>query len=452
MRKALTLCTTLLLSFAIMSAQDTSIETFNAIRLENSSDPGATVTLSAPTGVTPYSITLPANKPSGTRRYGLSLSSSNTGLSWYATPYGTAGQLPFFESSEELTGSPNMTWDNTAKTLTLQSDTTTPMLKLFKNIDATKGDTILKIDAKYKSTGGTKIDVGLINFGFDGSQLANGSTVTGLDIKLVHSKSNTANPSKATGLRIDVSGAETNRAAIITGGNVGINTTSPKVYLDVAGDFAMREYNYTGNLATTNDGVDFDGNNNRHSFIRIASTISGQVSIKGFKGGYDGKLLVLYNATGQSIKLVNNNSSDSTQEIVTGANSDILLLPGNTYQLMYSATEKHWIVAFSGPGDLAQLGNKEVTISGQYESLPSSVASYIQINTPNVTGTNTYFVSLEDGTTPGQILVVQNKGPKKIAFDTTNAVWDNTTDLQDGESIILVWNGDAWVQVARASN
>jgi hypothetical protein len=451
MRKVLSSFALLLLP-TLLIGQDTSIETFNAIRLEHSSNPGNSITLSAPTGATPYNIVLPSNKPSGTRRYGFSLTSNNTALSWYATPFGQAGQLPFFESTEELTGSPNLLWDNTAKTMKISSDTTTPMLWLAKDVNATKGDTMLKISSKYRSTGGTRIDVGLIDFGFDGTQLGNGSTVTGLSIDLKHSKSSTANPSKATGLYINVTGADTNRAAIITGGNSGFGTTNPSTRVDIAGDFAMREYNYTANLATTNDNVDFDGQNNRHSFYRIASSTTSQISISGIKGGYDGKLLILYNATGYPIRLKHSNSTDTTNRIKTGAKADVLLLPGNSYQLIYSGTEKNWVVAFSGPGELAQLGNKEINLSGQDQTLPSSVASYIQVTTPNVSNVNTYTVALEDGTTPGQILVVQNKGPKKIAFNTTNAVWDNTTDLQAGESIILVWNGTKWVQVARASN
>ena len=198
--------------------------------------------------------------------------------------------------------------------------------------------------------------------------------------------------------------------------------------------------------------MDFDGNGNQHSYVRLASPISALVTIRGIAGGENGKILTLYNATDQTVKLVNNGAADTTNSIITGAGADLLLLPGNTYQMMYSEAEKNWVVAFSGPGELSQLGNKEVGPIAEAEVLPSSVASYIQVTTPNTQNVNTYNVSLEDGTTPGQILVVQNKGPKKIAFDTTNAIWDNTSDLQDGESIILIWNGAAWVQVARASN
>ena len=453
MRTALFTLLALLLFSSTLVAQDGSVETFNAIRLEHSSNPGSSITLSAPTGTTSYSLIFPATGPSTSgRRHSFSLSGSGNSMSWYKTPLGSSGQLPFFENDEDLTGSPSLLWNNTTKQLTVSSTSNSPMMRLVKDANVTADDVILEIDATYSSSGNADVDVRLIDFGFDGSALGNGSSVTALDIDIIHSPSSTAKPSKATGLKIDVTGADTNVAAIINGGFVGVNTEYPQVYLDVAGDVAMREYNFTGNLATVNDNVDFDGEGNRHSFIRVASNLSAAVRIDGLKGGYDGKIIKLYNATSQSILLAHEGSNQAGNNITTGANADVLLLPGNTYELIYSGTEQNWIVAFSGPGELAQLGNKSVSISAQNETLPSSVSSYIQITTPDVNSINTYDVALEDGTTPGQILVVQNKGPKKIAFETTNAVWDNSTDLQTGESIILVWNGDSWVQVARASN
>jgi len=453
MRNVMTSIVAALLIAGTLTAQDTSVETFNAIRLEHSANPGQSITLSAPTGLTGYSVILPATPaPADGARYSFSMSGTGQGMSWYQTPFGATNRVAFFKSGEELIGSSNFLWNDTTKTLSLSSTTNNPLLSLSKNSDLTAGDTLMKFNGKYKSTGGNKVDISLLQFSADGSQLANGSTVTGLDINVQHGTSSTPNPSRATGLRIKVAGADTNRAAIISGGNVGVNTDYPKVYLDVAGDVAYREFNYTGNLGTTNDALNFDGKGNRFSFLRIASSLNNMVEIKGLKGGYDGKVLTMYNATGQTIRLSNKAAADSTNSIKSGANADLLLLPGNSYQLIYSGTEKLWIVAYSGPGDLAQLGNKEVNITTDGETLPSSVASYIQINTPNTQNVNTYNVALEDGTTPGQILVVQNKGPKKIAFDTTNAIWDNTSDLQDGESIILVWNGENWVQVARASN
>ena len=445
---------TMMCAGTISYAQDESVETFNAIKLEHSSYPGSGITLSAPSGVTPYYLLLPATTAPTGRRHAFSLNAGDGAMVWYATPLGSTGQLPYFSGDEELTGSPALLWDNTDQQLTISSTSNKPMLRLVKDASVTADEALISINATYSSpTGNVPVDINLIDFGFDGTALANGSSVNGLKIDIEHSSSNTVKPSKATGLRINVSGADTNHAAIITGGFVGVNTEYPAVYLDVAGDMALREYNYTGNLATTNDNVDFDGEGNRHSFIRVASATTDLVTIRGIAGGYDGKIIKLYNATGHGIKLENKASNNSANDIKSSAEADVLLLSGNTYELIYSGTEQNWLVAFSGPGELAQLGNKDVTVANANgDVLPSSVSSYIQIETNVPKNVNTVHVSLEDGTNPGQILVIQNKGPTKVSFDTDNAVWDNTSDLQEGESIILVWNGDNWVQVARASN
>ena len=137
-----------------MTAQDESIETFNAIRLEHSEDTGGgSITLSAPSGVTSYNLLLPATAAPTGRRYAFSLLSGSGAMTWYATPLGTAGQLPYFSGDEELTGSPNLLWDNTNQTLTVSSTTNEPMLSLTKDADVTTDDVILQIDATYKSTG-----------------------------------------------------------------------------------------------------------------------------------------------------------------------------------------------------------------------------------------------------------------------------------------------------------
>ena len=260
------------------------------------------------------------------------------------------------------------------------------------------------------------------------------------------------NKSTVKGLTVSVAGGNKNYAATFSGGSVGIGTSAPNTVLDIDGDVAWREYNYTANLSTVNNNMDFDGSNNKHSFVRVGTSTSGDVELTGLKGGYSGKMVTVYNATGHGLRLSHEDAnSTDTNRINTAADADVLLLPGAAYQLIYSGIDKRWVVAFSGPGELTSLGNKEINISGGGETLPSTTASYIQINTPTV-APNRYGVYLADGVNPGQILVIQNKGPKTIYFEGTNVVWDNTTDLQDGESIIAVWNGTAWVQVARASN
>lgn len=435
MRKNLTSFIALLLIASAASAQDESIETFNAIRLEHSSNPGSTVTLSAPTGITQsYSLIWPSTPPSNTtQRWAFSLSGSNSSLSWYPTPLGAAGQVAYFSGPEAVVSGSNLLWDQTNQTLGISNTTGgKPALRISKTVSGLSAtDTMLVLSGSFSSSAGQHLAM----------------------LQIVGSGTNAGNGTRLTGLRVNVSGADTNRAAILNGGFVGINTDYPKVYLDVAGDVAFREYNYTGSLGSTNHDKDFDNLGNKASFIRIGTATTGDVEITGIVGGYSGKILNIYNSTGHGIRFSHEDlNSAAANRINTSAEADVMLLNGNTYQLIYSGTESRWVVAYSGPGELSQLGNKEVSLNATGETIPSSTASYIQIKTPNTQNPNRYEVLLEDGTTPGQILVIQNLGPKTIYFDESNVVWDNTSDLQDGESIITVWNGTAWVQVARASN
>lgn len=434
MRKNLTSFMALLLIASAASAQDESIETFNAIRLEHSSNPGQTVTLSAPSGISQsYSLIWPATGPSNTtQRWAFSLNGSNNNLSWYATPLGAAGQVAYFSGTESIVSGSNLTWSQTNQTLGISNTTGgQPALRISKSVSGlSSNDTLLALNGTFSSSAGQRL--ALLTLTGTGSSAGNGT--------------------RLVGLRVDVSGADTNRAAIFNGGNVGINTDFPRVFLDVAGDFAMREFNYTGNLSSTNHNVDFDGNNNRSSFVRIGTNLSGEVTITGFKGGFSGKLLTIYNATGYGIRIKHNSGSDTANRIKSGVESDLQLLAGNSYQFIYSGVDRRWIVAFAGPGELDNLGNRTVNIGGQNETLPSSVASYIQVKTPQANGNTVYETYLADGTTPGQLLVVQCLGPGRIDFIGTNIdTQTSNTVLSTGGSIILVWNGSKWVQIAEAS-
>ena len=247
-------------------------------------------------------------------------------------------QVAFFESAEELIGDAGFQWENTNKTLQVTSTTNHPLMTLSKDADVTAGESMISMSGTYKSTGQNDVALTVFDVDFDGSALANGSTVTGLDINVLHSAGTNGTPSKATGLHINVTDADTNVAAIVEGGFVGIGTTYPKVYLDVAGDVAFREYNYTGNsLPNGGNNCDFDGEGNRFSFLRIGSALAGQETITGFAGGYDGKMLKVYNATSEVIQVKNNStSSNAGNRIMSSANADLLLLPGNTYEFLYS--------------------------------------------------------------------------------------------------------------------
>ncbi len=417
------------LSSAILSGQDDSYQTFNAIRLENSSNPGAFVQLNAPTGLTSYNLTLPATGPlNTTQRWAFSLNGSNNALSWYATPLGNTNQIAYFTGTESIVSGSNLTWNPTTQQMGVSGTLNNTLLSLTKSGAITGNDTLLMITAT--STGSTAISQTLL-------ELNASSTLTA---------------GTRRGLHIAVTGATNNYAAIFESGRVGVGVVAPNTTFDVSGTTATREFNYTANLSATNNNVDFTGDGNTSSFVRVGSTTSGTVSITGFAGGSNGKVLTVYNATGYGLRLEHNDAGSTAANRIKAPNStDFVIIPGAAYQLVYSETDQRWIVAFSGPGEITTLGNANVTVttSSSYQ-LPSSMSSYIQV-TSNCPG-NDCFATFEDGISPGQILVVQNLGPDILKFSGSNFAPDNSTNLQDDESIPFIWNGTKWVQMAEASN
>ncbi|MBI4699290.1 MAG: hypothetical protein HY758_10425 [Nitrospirae bacterium] len=104
---------------------------------------------------------------------------------------------------------------------------------------------------------------------------------------------------------------------IDTAGKVGIGTTTPNVKADINGDIALR----AGAVTMAN------GNNNNiiigsKSFIRITGPTS-SFTITGIAGGFDGKMVILYNTTTRNMKISNEdtNSTDINRIYVLDGSS-----------------------------------------------------------------------------------------------------------------------------------
>ena len=86
--------------------------------------------------------------------------------------------------------------------------------------------------------------------------------------------------------------------------------------------------------------------------------------------------------------------------------------------------------------------------------MPSSIANYLQVSTSVASNPgDTYDLFLDDGTTPGQILVVENLGPQDIKFTGTNIeLSTRSSTLAEDDAMVLIWSGSQWIQVALAQN
>lgn len=128
-----------------------------------------------------------------------------------------------------------------------------------------------------------------------------------------------------------------------TNTRLGINTTTPNTKLDVNGDVAMRENSITlGNGNNNNVSV---GN---YSFIRITGPTAA-FTITGIAGGQNGRVLVLYNDSGQpmTINHLDNTNSNNGNLIRTNTGNAYTTPGGSGYDvvsLIYSAAGSRWII------------------------------------------------------------------------------------------------------------
>lgn len=145
------------------------------------------------------------------------------------------------------------------------------------------------------------------------------------------------------GLHVNATGGTNNYSAVLQGGNVGVNTTTPNTYLDVSGDMATRYGTYTAASGSNNDIAV-----GAVSFARITGPTAA-FSITGVSGGVDGKLLTLLNSTSQPFTISNESSSSQAANRIWTLSDlgDITISSKGAVDLIYSAADSRWIVITS---------------------------------------------------------------------------------------------------------
>ena len=126
--------------------------------------------------------------------------------------------------------------------------------------------------------------------------------------------------------------------------NVGINTITPEAALDIYGDVIFRTVNIVADDGIT---LSMDINGTKSSYYRVAGPTA-DFTIAGIIAGIDGRTITLFNRSGFTMQLNNEDVSASlTDQIVTGNNVDLAISNKGIVTLQYDGTEEKWIVKSS---------------------------------------------------------------------------------------------------------
>ena len=167
---------------------------------------------------------------------------------------------------------------------------------------------------------------------------------------------------------------------IIVAQNVGINNPTPQASLDVAGDVIFRSADLVVADGTT---LAMDVNTSRFSYYRIAGPTA-NFTIAGITQGVEGRLLTLFNRSGFTMQLNNQDiAALATDRIITGTNTDLAIENKGIVNLQYDATEQRWVVlsnnkisggAISGGWGLSgNAGNSISNFIGNIDNVPFEI-------------------------------------------------------------------------------
>jgi hypothetical protein len=241
------------------------------------------------------------------------------------------------------------------------------------------------------------------------------------------------------GLHVNATGGTTNYSALFQGGNVGINTTTPATYMDVNGDMSTRYTSYTASNGANNNIVI-----GASSFVRITGP-SAAFSISGIAGGVDGKLLVLFNSTSQTITISNDNASSTAANRIWTLNSvgDLVFAGKVAVKLIYSAADSRWIVVSSSTTVSTSTSGVITKKKPSDESVTSSTTLqndndlFIPINANDSMVIEGYLHTYTASTTPG--ITIAFTIPTSASMDV--GLYCDDVSLGTQETFILTSSG-----------
>ncbi|MBS1903401.1 MAG: hypothetical protein JSS75_06850 [Bacteroidetes bacterium] len=125
-----------------------------------------------------------------------------------------------------------------------------------------------------------------------------------------------------------------------TARKIGVNTNSPATGVDVNGDVSLRQTGFSANNGNNND-ISIGG----MSFVRISGPTAA-FTITGIAGGVDGKMVILFNSTSQTMTVSHQDVASTTaaDRILCKATNNVSVGQYGVVTLIYSTNESRWVV------------------------------------------------------------------------------------------------------------
>ena len=123
----------------------------------------------------------------------------------------------------------------------------------------------------------------------------------------------------------------------VTGTNTTLTSTTT-----VTGSAALTRANHTSLANGNNSGVDFG----TKVFAKIKAGPTAAFAICGIAGGADGRILTVYNATGQDMTIPNDSGLEATaaNRIYTNTGGTLTITANGFVQLIYDSEDSRWVV------------------------------------------------------------------------------------------------------------
>lgn len=236
--------------------------------------------------------------------------------------------------------------------------------------------------------------------------------------------------------------------------NVGIGTSSPNAKLDISGDLALRSQ-----AVTVADGITYalDVNTIKSSNYRLTGPTANFV-IAGITAGNDGRIITLYNRTGHSLQLYNEDiAANSADRIQTGINTTLDIYPGGNVTLQYDISVNRWTVLSQHNSSLDYTGNAvlpstAIVLSDQQVNPQLTAAGFTEDGSFSLPVTRFYPELWGWGTAPAALNALSPRGEHTAVWTGSRLLawggYDPVTDSYLADGKLYDPATDTWTNMA----